>query len=104
MNDALNLEPLTDKILLEPVEVERSVGGVWLPGTAKNGSFRGVVKAMGPGGYDKKNNRPIPMPNIAIGDTVIYRSWAGSALCQETIFGGKKLLVVEPADVLAKVL
>lgn len=98
------LEPLTDKIILEPIEVERTPGGVWLPKVAQNQAFRGKVVAMGPGGFDKKRNQPIPMPNIAIGDTVIYRSWAGSPLCQETQFGGKSLLVVEPADVLAKVL
>ncbi len=104
MNDALNLEPLTDKILIEPVEAERSAGGIWFAETGRPKTFRGVVKAMGPGGWDKKRSMPIPMPNIAIGDTIIYRSWAGSALCQETVYGGKNLLVLEPADVLAKVL
>lgn len=97
------LEPLTDKILLEPIAVDKSAGGVFLPQSAKSAAFRGKVVAMGPGGWDKKRGCPIPMPNIAIGDTVIYRSWAGSPLCQETQFGGKPLLVVEPADVLAKV-
>lgn len=100
---SVTLEPLTDKILLEPVEVERSKGGVWLPKVAQNQAFRGKVVAMGPGGWDKKRSMPIPMPNIVVGDMVIYRSWAGSPLCQETQFGGKPLLVVEPADVLAKV-
>lgn len=100
----MTLEPLTDKILLEPILApERSVGGVYMPSESRKVNLAKVV-AVGPGGWDKKRERPIPMPDVRVGDTVVYRAWDKFELCPSFTEHGKKLLVAEPADLLAKII
>ncbi len=98
------LEPLTDKIIVEPsMTPEKTKGGIVLPDVARTQTGRGKVVSMGPGGWDKKREMPIPMPDVKPGDEIVYRSWAGSPLGQEMVTGGRPLIVIEPADVLAKI-
>ena len=99
----MNFTPLTDHIILEPILApEKSKGGVYQPTSARKVDLAKVV-AMGPGGWDKVKNRPIPMPDVQIGDTVIYRAWDRQELCPSFTEQGKKYLVAEPADIFAKV-
>ena len=100
----MNLVPVMDKIIVEPEAMgERSPGGVLLPHSAREKKGVGRVVSMGEGGWDKKRERPIPMPEVKPGDRIIYRTWAGSDLAPEMVAGGKRLLVLEPADVLCRI-
>jgi len=99
----MTLEPIMDKLILEPVDApERSSGGVHLPDIARNTHLARVV-SVGVGGWDKKRERPIPMPDVKPGDTVVVRAWGKSELCLDVHMSGKKYFVCEPADVLAKI-
>jgi len=46
----INLKPLDDRVVVEPVEAEEvTAGGIVLPDTAKEKPQRGTVLAVGPG-------------------------------------------------------
>ena len=46
----INLRPLDDRVVVEPVEAEEmTAGGIVLPDTAKEKPQRGIVLAIGPG-------------------------------------------------------
>lgn len=92
----MNVKPLYDQILIEPVEGEqKTASGIVLPDTAKEKPQNGVVKALGTGGKDKDGNT-IDFP-FKVGDTVMYKKWGGSEVKVE----GKELLIVKLEDVLA---
>ncbi len=100
----MTLIPLLDKLIVEPEMMNgKTAGGVHLPDGARESKGVGRVISMGTGGWDKKRNQPIPMPEVKPGDRIIYRTWAGSALAQEMVPNGKALLVLEPADVLCRI-
>lgn len=68
--------PLEDRLLLRPVEPpERTAGGLILPDSArarmKREMKRGTVLALGPG-MTRADGRRWPMPDVAVGDVVIY--------------------------------
>lgn len=100
----MNLVPLLDKIIVEPEAMGgKTATGIFLPDSARQNKGVGRVVSMGTGGWDKKRERPIPMPEVKPGDRIIYRTWAGSALAQEMTMGGKPLIVLEPADVMCRI-
>ena len=46
----LNIRPLDDRVVVEPIEAEETTaGGIVLPDTAKEKPQRGTVVAVGPG-------------------------------------------------------
>lgn len=82
------IRPLADLVLLTPVEaVSKSAGGLFLPDTAKETPDEGIVKAKGP---DATND-------IAIGDRVIYKRFAGD----EVKVGPDTFKLVTSGDLLA---
>jgi chaperonin GroES len=91
-----NIKPLHDYVLVDPVDDEnKSVGGIYLPETAKEKPTIGVVVAVGPGRTDK--NGKIIKISIKAGAKVYYKKWGGS----EVKVGNKELLLVEEKDILA---
>lgn len=85
----MNLQPLNDFVLLKPVApVEVSAGGIILPESAKESPDEGVVEAI-PADSEE---------DIAIGDRVIYKKYAGN----EISFDGNKFKLVPTGDILAK--
>jgi chaperonin GroES len=72
----LNVRPLDDRVVVEPLEAEeKTAGGILLPDTAKNKPQRGKVLAVGPGKLNKKGEH-IAL-DVKVGDTVLFTSWAG---------------------------
>ena len=50
MSKKINLKPLDDRIVVQPLEAEeKTAGGLYLPDTAKEKPQRGTVVALGPG-------------------------------------------------------
>ena len=92
----LNLKPLADRLVVEPIEKEeRTASGIILPETAKEKPQEGTVLAAGPGRIDDDGKR-IPM-DVKAGDVVLYAKYAGT----EVKIDDKKLLILKESDILA---
>ena len=95
---ALNLKPLGDRVIVEPVEKEQETfagGALVLPETAKEKPQQGIIIAVGPGKKDEDGER-IPM-DVEAGQRVLYAKYAGT----EIKIDGKKLLILKESDILA---
>ncbi len=96
----LNLRPLADRLVIEPVEEEEQTfagGKLVLPETAKEKPQKGLVLASGPGRLDEDGQR-VAM-EVKVGDHVLYAKYAGT----EVKIDGKKLLILKESDILAVV-
>ncbi len=73
---AKKLEPLSDRIVLAPIQrQETTKGGIILPDTAKEKPQEGKVLAVGPGKLSDEGKR-LPM-DIKVGDIVLYPRYGG---------------------------
>ncbi|MGZ3519184.1 MAG: co-chaperone GroES [Vulcanimicrobiaceae bacterium] len=92
----MNLKPLGDRVVIEHVEQQdKTVGGVFLPDTAKEKPQEGVIRAIGVG-RTLDNGTILPM-SVKVGDRVIYSKYSGS----EVKVDGNEYLIVSEKDVLA---
>ena len=94
---ALNLQPLGDRVIVEPVEKEQETfagGALVLPETAKEKPQQGIIIAVGPGKKDEDGER-IQM-DVEAGQRVLYAKYAGT----EIKIDGKKLLILKESDLL----
>lgn len=94
---SLQLRPLGDRVVVEPVEREETFAGgqLVLPETAKEKPQQGIVLAVGAGRKDDDGKR-IPM-DVEVGQTVLYAKYGGT----EVKIDGKKLLILKESDILA---
>ena len=75
---ALNIKPLSDRVLIEPVAAEtQTASGIFIPDTAKEKPQKGTI--------------------VAAGDTVLYGKYAGTELKLD----GKDYLIMREDDILA---
>jgi chaperonin GroES len=96
----LNLRPLADRVVIEPVEEEEVTfagGKLVLPETAKEKPQKGLILAVGPGRKD--DDGKIIAMDVKEGDHVLYAKYAGT----EVKIEGKKLLILKESDILAVV-
>ena len=92
----MNLKPLGDRLIVEPIEQEEmTASGIVLPETAKEKPMQGKVLAIGPGARKEDGSR-IAM-DVSKGDTVLYAKYAGT----EVKIENKKYLILKETDVLA---
>jgi chaperonin GroES len=87
----MNIRPLEDRVVLEPKEAEKKVGGIIIPDTVKEKPQMGVVIAIG---TDEELNK-----SVKIGDRVLYAKYGGT----EVEIDDKKYLIVSKSDILAVV-
>ena len=93
---ALNLKPLGDRIVVEPLEQDdMTASGLILPETAKEKPQRGTIQAVGPGGRDESGKRMAL--DVNLGDIVLFAKYGGT----EFKVDGKKLLILKEGDLLA---
>ena len=94
---ALQLRPLGDRVVVEPIEREETFAGgqLVLPETAKEKPQQGEVLAVGLGRKDDDGNR-IQM-DVEVGQTVLFAKYAGT----EVKIDGNKLLILKESDILA---
>ncbi len=93
----MNLRPLADRVIVEPLEREETTaGGILLPETAKEKPQEGRVLAVGPGRWDEDGKKRVPM-ELNIEDRVIFAKYSGT----EIKVGDKKLLILGEKDILA---
>ncbi len=94
---ALNLRPLADRVIVEPLEREETTsGGILLPETAKEKPQEGLVVAAGPGRWDEDGKKRLPL-EVAVNDRVVYAKYSGT----EIKLGDKKYLILGEKDILA---
>ncbi len=94
----INLNPLDDRIVVEPVAAEeKTAGGIVLPDTAKEKPQRGVVLAVGPGKLLDSGERG--ELSVAGCGEVIYGKYYGS----DIEIDGREVKILRESDVLAKV-
>ncbi len=92
----MNLKPLGDRVIIEVAkEKEKVVGGIVLPGSAKDKPHEGKVVAVGEGAR-ADNGTLIPM-TVKAGDNVIYAKFAGSEVKIDDV----DYLICKQDDVLA---
>jgi chaperonin GroES len=87
----MKLKPIEDRVVIELVDdlVEKKVGGIIVPDTAKDKPNIGLVVAVG----TDKDLKEI----VKAGDRVIYAKYSGT----EIEMDGKKYLIVSKADIMA---
>ena len=99
MSKKLNLKPLDDRVVVEPLAAEeKTAGGIVLPDSAKEKPQRGTVLAVGIGRLLDCGKRG--EMNVAIGDEVIYGKYSGS----DIEIDGREIKILRESDVLAKVI
>lgn len=87
----MNIQPLDERVLVEPVEAEEKVGSLYIPDTAKEKPSMGVVKAVG---TDEELQKV-----LKVGDKVMFGKYAGD----EVKINDKKHLIISRSDILAKI-
>jgi len=88
---ALNIKPLSDRVLVEPVAAEtQTASGIYIPETAKEKPQKGKVVAVGSGNKDHEMT-------VKVGDTVLYGKYSGTELKLD----GTDYLMMREDDILA---
>ncbi len=88
---ALNIKPLSDRVVIEPAPAEtKTASGIIIPDSVKEKPQEGTVVAVGPGKADE------PM-TLKLGDKVLYGKYAGTELKLD----GVDYLIMRELDVLA---
>ena len=93
---AINVKPLGDRVLVEPVE-EKEVkkGGIIIPDTAKEKPTEGLVVALGTGKTDD-DGKKVPF-EVKKGDRVLISKYGGT----EIKLDGKEYKILNSDDILA---
>jgi len=94
---AINLKPLGDRVLVEPVEdKEVKKGGIIIPDTAKEKPIESLVVAIGTGKTGDDGKKVIP--EIKKGDRVLVSKYGGTEIKLEgkeyRLFNGEDILAV----------
>lgn len=81
------IKPLFNNVLVKPIEKEKTTSsGIIIPDVVKDRPQVGEVIAVG------------EVKEIAVGDKVYYKAWAGNEIKHE----GIEYLIIEDKDVVAK--
>ena len=95
----INLKPLDDRIVVEPLEAEEvTAGGILLPDSAQEKPQRGTVVAVGSGKLLDNGERG--ELSVALGDQVIYGKYGGS----DVEVDGREVKILRESDILAKII
>ena len=94
----MRLNPLDDRVVVEPKEAETTTaGGIVLPDSAKEKPQRGKIVSVGPGKLLDSGERGTL--SVKVGDEVIYGKYSGT----EFELDGKEFKILRESDILAKV-
>lgn len=85
------LQPINQNVLIEIKEKaeQKTASGIYIPDSAKEKKAFGKIISIS----------NIENPEISVGDTVLYKEYSGT----EVEFEGEKFLLIQYADILAKV-
>ncbi|MCR9292282.1 MAG: co-chaperone GroES [bacterium] len=92
----VNLQPLGDRIVVKRDESEeKTVGGIYLPDSAKDKPTRGTIISVGDGRLLDDGSRGAMQ--VKVGDQVLFTSYAG----ENIQIGDDEYLLMSEGDVLA---
>jgi chaperonin GroES len=93
---ALNVKPLGDRVLVEPVE-EKEVkkGGIIIPDSAKEKPTEGIIRALGSG--KKDDDGKVIAFEVKVGDRVLISKYGGT----EIKIDGREYKLLNSDDLLA---
>lgn len=78
------VNPLDNRVLVRPTDAaERTKGGIYLPGNAREKPSEGTVVSVGEG--KKCENGEVIKMSVKAGDTVIYSKYAGTEIKIEDV-------------------
>lgn len=98
MAKGINIRPLDDRVVVEPLEAEEiTAGGIVLPDSAKERPQRGTVVAVGPGKVLDSGDRG--NLSVTVGDQVIFGKYSGTDIEVD----GRDVKILRETDILAKV-
>ena len=93
---AINMKPLGDRVLVEPVEEkETKKGGIIIPDSAKEKPTEGIIVALGTGKTDD-DGKKVPF-EVKKGDRVLVSKYGGT----EIKLDGKEYKILGADDILA---
>lgn len=89
------IKPLGNQVVIQRHKSEESVGGIYLPESAKKESKMGTVVAVGPG---KKNTKgELEVSQLKVGDEVLFQTFSGVEMESDQ---GEELLILSEDDIL----
>ena len=95
MEKSNKIQPLGDRVLVEPLEAEdKTSGGIIIPDTAKEKQQRGKVVAVGKGRLSDEGK--ITPLEVKVNDQVLFGRYSGS----EIKIGATDYLIVKEDDIL----
>ena len=93
----MKLRPLFDRVVIRNVEAEEvTMGGIVLPGSAKEKPQMAEVISVGPGGL--VDGKEVTM-HVKAGDRIVYSKYAGT----EVKLDKDEYIIVRQSDILAVV-
>ena len=91
----MNLRPLHDRVVVQPLEEEeKTAGGIIIPDSAKEKPMQGKIVACGPGARGD-DGKLVPL-DVKKGDRVLYGKWSGT----EVRIDGKDVLIMRESDIM----
>jgi len=91
-----NLKPLSDHVIVKPLEEEKTKSGIILPDTVdKERPEKGEVVAVGPGKILENGSRA-PM-SVQVGQKVVFKKYSPD----EVKVDDQELLVISESDIIA---
>ena len=95
MSDKSKIQPLGDRVLVEPLEAEeKSAGGIVIPDTAKEKQQKGRVIAVGKGRTNEEGK--ITPLEVKANDQVLFGRYSGT----EVKVGPNEYLIIKEDDIL----
>ena len=95
MSEKSKIQPLGDRVLVEPLEAEdKTTGGIIIPDTAKEKQQRGKVIAVGKGRINEEG-KVTPL-EVKVNDQVLFGRYSGS----EIKVGANDYLIIKEDDIL----
>ena len=92
----VKIQPLADRVLVEPVEEKEQVkGGIVIPDSAKEKPTEARVVALGTGKVDE-DGKKIPF-SVKVGDIVLTSKYGGT----EVKYDDKEYKILKEDDILA---
>ncbi len=96
MADKAKVQPLGDRVLVEPLEAEeKTSGGIVIPDTAKEKQQKGKVVAVGKG-RTAEDGKVTPL-EVKVNDQVLFGRYSGT----EVKVAGSDYLIIKEDDILA---
>ncbi len=91
----MQIKPLHDRVLVEPLDAEeKTAGGIIIPDTAKEKPMEGMIVAVGSGAKDD-DGKVTPL-DVAKGDRILYGKWSGT----EVKVDGDDYLIMKESDIM----